>query len=132
MSISVEWDNPEQNIILCTYRDTWTWEAFFGAVQTASDLQDTVHHMVDMILDMRYSASIPSGVKGKFSEIARISHPNTGIRVLVTHTDVIKVLFQVFASVYRPAARKYQVVDSLDKAYTLIADLQQQRAMGVS
>lgn len=132
MGITVEWDNLEKTIILCTYRDTWTWEEFFWAAQKASALQDTVQHTVDMVLDMRDSASTPSGVTGKFREIARIHHPNTGIRVLVTHTDVIKVLFQVFASVYRPAARKYQVVDSLEKAYALIADLQQQRATGVS
>jgi len=132
MSITVEWDNPERTIILCTYRDTWTWEEFFGAAQEASDLQDTVQHTVDMVLDMRDSASTPSGVTGKFKEIARISHPNTGIRVLVTDADVMKLLFQVFATVYRPAARKYQVVDSLEKAYALIANLQQQRATGVS
>ena len=132
MSITVEWDNPERTIIFCAYRDTWTWEEFFDAAQRSSDLQDTVQHTVDMILDMRSSASRMSGVTGKFSEIARISHPNTGIRVLVTNADVMKLLFQVFATVYRPAARKYQVVDSLDKAYALIADLQRQRAMGVS
>ena len=61
-----------------------------------------------------------------------IKVPNTGIRVLVINADLMRLLFQVFASVYRPAARKYQVVDSLDDAYALIADLQEQRAQGAS
>lgn len=132
MGITVEWDNPEKTIIFCCYRGKWTWEEFFWAARKASDLQDTVHHTVDMILDMRDSVTTPTGVTGRFKEIARISHPNTGTRVLVINADLMRLLFQVFASVYRPAAKKYQVVDSLDQAYALIADLQEQRARGAS
>ena len=125
MSITVEWDNPEQTIIMCAYKGTWTWAEFTETTQKATDMQNMVDHTVYMILDMR-DGTTPPNVAGKLREIARINQPNVGRRVLVTNSHVLKMFYQIFASVYRPAARQYEMVNSMEEAYAIIEELRAQ------
>jgi hypothetical protein len=126
MAITIEWDNNEQTALLCEYRDKWTWEEFFAAGEKSMDMQNQVGHKVDLILDMR-ETTIPNGVALKFRKIANIKTPNTGILVLVTNSDMVRMLFNLFTNMYSPAAKKYQIVNSIDKARFLILEARSMR-----
>ena len=126
MAITIEWDSNEQTSLLCEYRDKWTWEEFFAAGQKSTDMKNQVNHKVDLILDMS-ETTIPNGVALKFRKIANLKTPNTGILVLVTNSDMVRMLFNLFTNIYSPAAKKYQIVNSIDKARFLILEARSKR-----
>ncbi len=64
MSISVQWDNPEQTIVRWDFDGEWTWEMFRKAQYASNQLILSVRHRVDIIGDVTRSPSTPGRKKG--------------------------------------------------------------------
>jgi hypothetical protein len=122
MSITAIWDNPEQTILRYTFRENWTWDELFEAIEKGRAMQDGVQHRVDIILDMSRGIKMPGGAIAQFKRVAGVMHPNTGIRVMVTQDRAVLALFDVFARLYRTAAERYRITRTLESAYAIIAE----------
>ncbi len=127
-NIEINWDNDDKTVMRYTYQGQWTWQEFYGVMEQSHQMMDTVDHPVDILVDMRASAQIPQGAVTQFRRIANVRHPNTGTIVAVTEARVARMLYDIFATVFRPIASRYHIVQTIDEAYAAIEDARYQRS----
>jgi hypothetical protein len=118
------WDNPEKYIVRWIYPEKWTWDDFYEAIQQRDELFSTVSHTVHVIVDVRHSSFIPSGVmaRGRYISTGNRRHPQEGITVIVGANAFIRGLYDVYSKVYTKLVKGIDVffVTTLDEAYQII------------
>jgi hypothetical protein len=128
MGITVAWDNERKTIIRYTYTGQWTWPEFYAAAEQQHCLQDEVKHRVDMIVDTLATSFIPDGLQWQFNRAISLSHPNTGITVIVSDRPLIKSVFYLFCKMYPTAADRYRLVETMEQAQAFLQGRQQESA----
>jgi hypothetical protein len=103
MTITVEWDNPQQTAVLFTYNRPWTWGEFDVAVEQTLALASAVNHKVDVIFDLRNGGFPPRDALQRFKDAAEITHPNIGQYVYVAPSmlaQFVKNVVQILNRTY--------------------------------
>jgi hypothetical protein len=128
MAVLTQWDDPQRTILRYVFSGRYTWEDLHTAAKSAQRLLDSVYHPVDVILDIQHSSHTPREFIGEFRRLATITHPNTGLHILVSNNPLNALLFQTFAGMYRHLAPRYTLVSTLDAAYGLINETRSKMA----
>lgn len=122
MTITAEWDTPEQNRIIVTFQRPWTWAEFDAANGRMNTLFRSVTHRVDLILDISDGGLPPSNAMQKFKQVSENQHLNLGRIVVVGLPGFFRGMLNVIRSVYRGRyeAPEYLFVATLDKARDML------------
>lgn len=127
MTIIPEWDNDEKTIIRISYPEQWSWEDHQAFRVIMAQMLDEVDHKVDIISDLRQTVTIPSGALRMVRQIYLQPNPKIGVTMVVGINPMIRALYKSFTLLYPPAKNVYMLADSLDDAYSKIAQIQQDR-----
>lgn len=92
MPISVQWDNPEQSIVMIVFERPWTWKEFDSAVEQMLAFFNSVHHKVDVIFDIRNGGFPPPDAITHFKRVAEIQHPNGGLLIYVAPNVLVQFI----------------------------------------
>jgi len=137
MGIDVIWDNEAKTIIRYVYDGRWTWEDFDKARALAVQLEDTVPHQVDAIVDVQKSSVLPTGTITRAREVggtAPVLNPKEGISVIVGAGAFVRSIYDVLRKVYPELIRRRGLffAKSLDEARAIIAQHVAQRTSTAS
>ncbi len=124
MPVSVQWDNPEKNIIYARY-ERWSWDDFYDALTQCTALVSTVNHRVDIICDLVDSV-VPKGGTISHAAATLKQDNNGGIVVLVTPNRFVQAMTQVSSRVLPDFKKRYRMTSTLESARELIARERQQ------
>ena len=128
MPVTVEWDNPEQNMILLTMEGVWTWEQLEDGVNTITTMLGEVDHRVDTIFDASRSGPIPSNAFIHFRRMNQSAHPNQASVVIVGMSAFAQTLLNTVGKIYRLArASDLRFVSTLGEAHAYLAEQQSRR-----
>lgn len=126
MAVLIQWDDPQRTILRYVFSGRYTWDDLYVAAKNAQRMLDSVHHPVDVILDIQHSTHTPREFMSEFRRLATITHPHTGLHVLVSDNPLNALLFQTFAGMYRHLSARYTLVNTLDAAHRLISETRAQ------
>jgi len=127
MPIEVVWADQEKTIVQYTFTDKWTWAEFYPALQQALEMETSVTHRVDVIVDMRNSPIIPSNALSNIKIIANKQPPNLRLSVLVSANALVSTLLNLAGRLNQNIARDYRMVATMEEAHKRI---QQDREQG--
>ncbi len=121
MGIQVRWDNPQQDILLCVFEETWNWQDYHAAMQQGRALIDSVDHSVDVIFDFQRTHFAPSGALRHLGNSFRsLADANLNRLVIVSATGILHIIVEVLTNLYpRTAASMSQAV-TMKEAYKLL------------
>lgn len=123
MNIDVKWDNEAKTIIRYVYKNGWNWDDYFAAIKAAADLEDTVDHKVDVIMDFHDANMIPQGAVTQVQRaFAYPRHPNIGLTVFVGANAFIRAIEGIGRKLAPSAAKKWDLAfaATLEEAYHII------------
>jgi hypothetical protein len=98
MSVTVEWFDTQERIVLLKMGKIWTLEELAPAVEKSRQLSGGVSHdkVVHTIVDLRDgSMSVPRSITSHFRRIVETQLPNAGITVTVTTSGFVHSLFKL-------------------------------------
>lgn len=124
MSIQVDWDTPEKNIIRMKFRRGWTWDHVRAAVQQVDDWLVATPHTVHLVLDIREAGSLPRNFSGVIGELLKEgeARPNEGRRVVVGANFMLRTVFSGVQNLYGSQLRNraFHFADSIEQAHALV------------
>lgn len=122
MTVTVDWYDPEETILLYTYTDPWTWEECVTAIQAGRDMMRSKSHDVPLLHDMLASSKLPSSVLSKTVSVIKTRPENTGLTVFVTSGTLQQRLFDVLTRIIPQLARHYIMVTTIAEAEAAIRE----------
>lgn len=123
MPIDVGWDNTSQQIICCSFAQTWTWNDVFVMNREIENMMDTVNHEVCVVITMQADVFPKSGTLTYTKHLFIHNHPNYANHVIFVNGSVlIKTFERIIRKAYVQSMRdiRSDYVDSLEKARQLI------------
>jgi hypothetical protein len=121
MTVYAEWDNAEKTVMRWTFEGDWTWEEYYSTRKTTNQQISAQKYPVDLIVDMRASNALPSGVLMHARNAVFISPENISLTVYVGINPVLRAFFNMFNNLYRGLIRAKQLdmilVATIDDAY---------------
>jgi hypothetical protein len=131
MSIDVRWDNTEKTILRWQFFDKWTWDDYYGALQISRQHNKQVTHIVDVIVDMQDSKTLPNNIFTHAQNAVQTSSLNVGTIVVVGINPLLRSTYYTFKRLYdtmtRSSRHDLYLVASMDKAYEIIHEEQSKR-----
>jgi hypothetical protein len=127
MSIITRWENNEKTIISVQFANEWSWDEFAPIREAILEMQADIPHVVDYIADFCEVDDIPTGALAVGRSIHRSCTRNDGIMVLVGTSPMLRMLFQSFITAYPVNKNELVLVSTLDEAFQIITDIQQNR-----
>lgn len=121
MPVEFAWDNDEKTIVRVVAVMPWNWNDFHKAMRRASFLLDTVHHDVDLLIDLRQSSRLPAGALGHIRSLGAAIHPNHPDRAVILGLDAsIAGPLGGDDRAYSDGTRLLRFVESDDEARSVI------------
>lgn len=132
MPIIIRWDNAdEKKVIRWEFPENWVWGDFYGALQQSRVLTREVKYIVDVIVDMTKSQTLPKNVLTQTQVTLQTSPLNVGVVVVVGINPLVRAAFNSFMRLYknamRSSSREIMIVSMEHKAYEIIAEHQAKR-----
>ena len=123
MPISVVWDDDEHTIVRYIFEGSWQWLEFKPVVDEAVRMSHSVTHRVDIIADLRKSATLP--MRDAFSVIKYMADQSAdnvleGIFVVVGGGTFVKAMGNAFKNVYPNLGARPFFVHKIEDAYDQI------------
>ena len=120
MPIDVTWDDDAQTVIRYAFRSPWTWDEYRQAIEEAWALAASVPHATDTITDMSASRLLPDGLFRNVKQSVVEIPESTQTVVLVGGGLFVETMLNVMKRIYRNAASKFFVVETVQEARVLI------------
>lgn len=120
MGITVLWDNPEQTIIRYAFDRQWTWNDFYAAKTQTDEMIEAVQHPVGVIFELPANVLIPPNALSHGKEFIDSRHTNLYLIALASPSTFLRTLFTMFRQVYPAAAKRVNMVTTLEEARTLL------------
>ncbi len=119
MSISIQWDNPDQTALVLTFTAPWTWAEYEAISDTIQKAFDSVSNNIDLIIDLHHAGThVPDHVLAQLRDAYSDDVSNLDEYIFVgASTTFIQQL--TIADRYLTAlggALDYQCVDTIDQA----------------
>lgn len=129
MKITVEWDNEQHTILRWVFQSRWSWDDYSTAQQESNEILAEIDHPVDVIGDLRNTSSLPSNALTAYRGFVAETAPNVDLIVLVGASRFVKAMVNVFVKVMpgKVPGTHFVMADTIDRAYTLIAEHQAKR-----
>jgi hypothetical protein len=121
MTISAEWDDEGQTVLMITFKPGWTLGELEGTLQRGLDLSKDLDHPFYGIGDMRAAPKMPSGhAISQLRSAAQQSPPNIRCLYIVGSDLFFISLLSVMQRIIPMTARMWRVVPTMAAAYALI------------
>lgn len=126
MPIDVFWDDEAKTILRATFVGSWTWNELHTAVQLGWDMAATLDDAVIKLNDWRASAPPPPG--NVLEHFARANNRIPHFRAIISvgASPLIAALVPIARQISGNQNRF--VVDTIDEAYALIANIKAEDA----
>lgn len=130
MPIVVSWDNEEKHILRHDFAGRWTLSDLNDAAENAWDMMHSVHHRVDVIMDVRHGNVTPSGFLSQCNRIMLRRPANAGVIVVVGASSLLISLYYVFMRTYAMVVPRFTLLfaDSVEEARSKLQDIADKRA----
>lgn len=116
MTIYIDWDTPEKQVVRFDIESTGDWSEFRQAVKQANALINSVDHTVDLIINPQPGAEPGRGAMPIFKNAQLDAPANQGVTVIVETKLFARMLVNAFCRVYRDMQDAIIVVASLEDA----------------
>ncbi len=129
--ITIEWANPERNLIRVIYKQRgWTWRELEAIFKQQFALIETVTHpRVDILIEVGASNWLPTGIPllSVVKNVAQYIHPRQGCTVIVGARGFLKALSDSIMRLRSMTYRNFHFVDTLPQAQALLDEVRRQR-----
>lgn len=125
MSVQVFWDNPEKTVVRYDFEGRWTWDEFYPAYKQAIEMELSVAHRVDVIVNLEQARLFPDNMLSHLKVISDKQPPNIGVSVLVTRNGFVHSMYNVGVKFYGKIRHYFRTADTLQEAYEIIAEMRQ-------
>lgn len=131
MTISINWDKEQPDIILVEVIGQWQWQEYQQHVQVLSNMIASVSYRVDIICDLTQSSSITQEqMASRQVKRGRDTMPhNHGISVVINPDLKMRVALSMGSALSAKKEQPIQYAYSLEEAYHIIKT--QRRQMSV-
>lgn len=120
MPVSVSWYDDAKTIVWYDFQGKWTWDELYPEFERALEMERSVGHRVDVILDFRDTHSVGANALAHLKRIADRQPDNIGLSVFVTQNQFMKKLYDIGTSFYKPIGHYFRVVPTVDDALAVI------------
>ena len=121
MSIHLAWDDAAKTILCHTYNGNWTVGDLYNAVDESVRLLGELDYPVDLIIDMRTSASPPSGLMPVYQYAEQKAPPNQRLVVMVQVDVVMDAFNRVIKTIAPTISEQRFLVNTMEEARAFIA-----------
>jgi galactose-1-phosphate uridylyltransferase len=131
MSIVVGWDNTDKTIIRWQFVNDWSWDDYYGALQVSRQLNQQARGMVDIIVDMRASQTLPNNIFTHAQNVLQTRSLNIGVIVVIGLNPLLRSVYNTFKNLHDTLTRgshtELHLVAAEAQAYQLIQAARGQR-----
>lgn len=121
MGIQVRWDNPQKDILLCIFEESWNWQDYQAAMEQGRALIDSVDYAVDVIFDFQRTHFAPSGALRHLGNSFRsLADAHLNRLVIVGATGILHIIVEVLNNLYPRTAETMTQAVTLEQAYKLL------------
>jgi len=120
MPTRVEWVDAEQTILLYVFEDPWTWPEMYVILNQSWNMLESGEGPVDSIVDMQHGRNVPMNVMAQFIRLARVQHPRTRLRILVSGGGMMMTMLNLFVKIYNKPRDHYHFADTREEAFAII------------
>lgn len=121
MPVRAYWEDETHTLVHYNFEGNWTWDELYPAYYQAIEMEKSVPHRVDVILDMRQSKKIPSNALMHIKNISDKQPPNIGLSVLVSNSAFLASMYRIGVQFYSKIGHYFFLTTSMEEAYTMIA-----------
>lgn len=102
MSISVQWLNTEQTVLYLRFRNHWTLDDYYTALERANRWIEQVGHAVQVIADLHDVYTFPQGI---------ITHASNGLlsRPRNVHSVAVVITAPIIVQMYHTVLRFFKI-----------------------
>ena len=119
MSISIQWDNPDQTALVLTFIAPWTWDEYEAISDTIQKAFESVTNNIDLIIDLHHAGiHVPDHVLAQLRDAYADDVTNLDEYIFVGASSTF-IQQLIIADRYLTAlggALDYQCVDTIDEA----------------
>ncbi len=123
MNVSVNWHNPQKDVIYVHFQPGWTWHDFWQMNDEFIALANTVDHPVVLIVDLT-DAGMPSLFAQQMKTIAHTSQAerpkNLAYTIVVGLKGLLEIAINIFNKVYSHATSHVVFVATVEEALETI------------
>lgn len=122
MAIDLYWDDDDKRIILCVFKQGWTWEQLFDTLNQVKQVTSQRDDEVGAMIVLSKDALIPAGsiltseTRTKAKKLLQMSAEGKGPIAIVGMNAVIQAIIQGFRILDRHALDDVYFCDTADEA----------------
>lgn len=124
MPVTIDWANDEKNVLVGTVEWPWTWDELSAAWKTGIDKMNSVPHDVHTIVDSKTTRFPVGNILSNLTGITKHVPGNIGLAIMVTDNKFQEAINNIFFKLSPGLRQKGRVVNSLDKAFALVAEFE--------
>ena len=124
--VNVYWVDEAKTIVRYDFDGKWTWDDLYPAYNKAIEMETSVTHRVDVILDMTNSKTLPANVLMHMKNISDKQPENIGLSIFVSDSRFINSMYKVGTRFYSKIEYYFRVAPTIEDAMTMIEDARQQ------
>lgn len=98
--IIVSWDNKEKTIVRWKFQPDWAWADVYHAIESETELINSVSHNVDAITDMSQMTRTPTSSFSMVKSAMQSRHERLGITVFYGNNMYTRMMYQMIATIY--------------------------------
>jgi hypothetical protein len=124
MSVSMTWDERQNNIVMLTFSEEWTWREATVAFNNALAKISNLPHTVALIFNLSLNTFFPANGLVEHVKLVRdkvSQHPNVNLIVVVMPRDSTRDMLMAAAQMYGSSNCTYKFLDAVDDAYATVA-----------
>jgi hypothetical protein len=121
MPVQVRWYDEAQTIVLYEIQGNWTWDELYPEYTRAIQMEKSVPHRVDVLIDMRRSGRLPLNVLTHMKRFSDHQPYNIGLSIVITESQFVRALYQAGCKFYSGIGRYFAVAPSPEEALAMIA-----------
>lgn len=129
MPIEVTWGNLEKTYTIFTFNGTWSWDEYYNAIKTGSELIADVPYIVNIVIDMTGSELLPNNLLSHSNSSMRQPPRHFDLAVIVTNSAFIKMFGQILDRLFKNKTR-FRVVNTLEDAHQMLREYDAMAAQG--
>ena len=123
MPVTAQWDNEDHTVLRINYEGKLTIGELAQEWSHSRTLLDTIDHSADIVMDFRTTQGIPPNSTSAFGQIKLLAeHPNAGLILIVGANLMVQTFAKIFLQMFAGIAPRVEFVDTLEEAYTRLAE----------
>ena len=134
--ITIEWANPDKNLILVTYHHPgWTWQDVELVFREQHRLIESVTSpRVDIMVNVTNSSWLPSGrpLLSVIKIMSNFMHPRQGCTVVVGAKGFLKALASSMMKLRSMSARDFHFEDTQQQGNKVLEEIRRLRTTSVA